>query len=245
LPPRPKRGRSPTERREVIDAILYLLRAGCAWPLLPREFGPWSTIYDIFRRWVTSGLWKRLHDALHTRLRQAEGRQPAATAAVLDSQTVKLGTQGGPCGYDAGKKIAGHKRHVLVDRLGLLLGVLVGPADQQDRDGAKTLLERCLYWYGCLATIWADGGYAGALVDWVRQLRPSRPVDLEIVRRDPTQAGFTLLPKRWVVERTFAWFGKQRRLVRDYEAKTQHSEAMLRIAMSSLMLRRLPRHACN
>jgi putative transposase len=173
LPPRPTRGRPPTGRRQVIDAILCRPRAGCAWRMLPREFGPWSPLYDIFRRGVTAGLWERFQGALHARLRQAEGRQPAPTAAVLDSQTVKLGTQGGPCGYDAGKKIAGRNRHILVDRRGLLLGGLVGPADQQDRDGAQTPLERCVWGYGWLAPIWAAGGYAGGPVDWGRPLRPA------------------------------------------------------------------------
>jgi putative transposase len=241
LPPRAKRGRPPTSRRQVINGILYLLRAGCAWRLLPREFGPWSTIYDIYRRWVKSGRWQRLHDQLRTRVRQAEGRQPAPTAAVLDSQSVKVGGQGGPCGYDAGKKTSGRKRHILVDTLGLLLGVYVGPADQQDRDGAKTLLARFVFWYGRLAKIWADGGYAGALVAWVKALRPRGRLHLDIVRRSDAAQGFEVLPKRWLVERTFAWFVKQRRLVRDYEFKTEHSEAMLYISMSALMLRRLAR----
>jgi putative transposase len=243
LPPRAKRGRPPTGRRQVINGILYLLRAGCAWRMLPREFGPWSTIYDIYRRWVKAGLWKKLHDQLRTRVRQADGRQPAPTAAVLDSQTVKVGSQGGPCGYDAGKKTSGRKRHILVDMLGLLLGVYVGPANEQDRDGAKTLLQRFILGYGRLAKIWADGGYAGTLVAWVKALRPRGRLHLDIVRRREAAQGFEVLPKRWLVERTFAWFVKQRRLVRDYEAKTEHSEALLYISMSTLMLRRLARQA--
>ena len=241
LPPRAKRGRPPTDRRQVINAIRYWLRAGCAWRLLPLDFGPWSTIYDIYRSWVKSGLWVKIHEWLRAKVRQADGRTPQPTAAVLDSQTVKMGDQGGSSGYDAGKKTKGRKRHILVDTLGLLLGVYVGAADQQDRDGAKTLLPRVLGWYSRLAKIWADGGYAGTLVEWVKALRPRGKLHLEIVRRSDTAQGFAVLPKRWIVERTFAWFFKQRRLARDYEVKTEHSEALLYIAMSGLMLRRLAR----
>ena len=128
-----------------------------------------------------------------------------------------------------------------MDVLGLLLGVYVGAADQQDRDGAKTLLQRCVGWYGKLAKIWADGGYAGTLVTWVKALRPRGRLHLDIVRRSDDQVGFKVLPRRWVVERTFGWFMKQRRLVRDYETKTGHAEAMLYLAMTTLMLRRLAR----
>lgn len=160
---------------------------------------------------------------------------------MLDSQTLKVGDQGGPTGYDAGKTTVGRKRHLLVAVLGLLLGVYGGSADEQDRDGARTLLQRCLFGCGQLAKIWADGGYAEAVVGWINGLRRRRPVALEIVRRDPNNPGFAILPRRWVVERTFAWFFKQRRLVRDYEVKTEHSEAMLYIAMTALMLRHLAR----
>ena len=241
LPARPKTGRPPTDRRRVVNGVLYLLRAGCAWRMLPKEYGPWSTIYSVFRGWAKNGRWERIHDALRTKVRESDGRQPAPTAAILDSQTVKIGDQGGVRGYDAGKKISGRKRHILVDVLGLLLGVYVGSAGEQDRDGAKTLLGRCILCYGRLAKIWADAGYAGTLVTWVKALRPRGRLHLEIVRRSEDAKGFQLLHRRWIVERTFGWFMKQRRLVRDYEAKTQHSETMLYIAMTSLMLRRLAR----
>ncbi len=241
LPHRARRGRPPTDRRHVLNALRYWLRAGCAWRLLPRDFGPWSTIYDIYRGWVKRGLWQKIHDRLRDKVRQADARAPQPTAAVLDSQTVKVGDQGGPCGYDAGKKTKGRKRHILVDTLGLLLGVYVGPANEQDREGAKTLLGRVFGWYQRLAKIWADGGYAGALVAWVKALRPRGKLHLDIVRRSDATVGFAVLPQRWIVERTFAWLFKQRRLARDYEVKTEHSEALLYIAMSGLMLRRLAR----
>ena len=243
LPARAKTGRPPVDRRRIIDGIRYLLRAGCAWRLLPHEYGPWSTVYDCYRRWIKTGLWNRIHDTLRTRVRVADGRKPGPTAAVIDSQSVKIGDQGGVRGFDAGKKVTGRKRHILVDVLGLLLGVYVGPADEQDRDGAKTLLQRCVFWYGKLAKIWADGGYAGALVAWVKSLRPRGRLHLDIVKRSDDTRGFKVLPRRWVVERTFGWLVRQRRLVRDYEAKTEHSEAMIYIAMTTLMLRRLVRKA--
>ena len=241
LPARSNTGRPPTDRRLVVNGILYLLRAGCAWRMLPKEYGPWSTVYSVFRLWVKKGTWERVHNALRGKVREADGRQPGPTAAILDSQTVKIGDQGGVRGYDAGKKTAGRKRHILVDVLGLLLGVYVGSADEQDRDGAKTLLGRFISWYGRLAKIWADAGYAGALVAWVKALRPRGHLHLDIVRRPDDAKGFQVLHRRWIVERTFAWFVKQRRLVRDYEARTQHSEAMLLITMIPLMLRRLAR----
>ena len=207
--------------------------------MLPKEYGPWSTIYDIYRQWIQGGVWDRIHDTLRAKARQAIGKKPQPTAAILDSQTVKTGDQGGPCGYDAGKKTKGRKRHILVDTLGFLLAAYVAPADEQDRDGARTLLSRVVGWFGRLQQIWADGGYTGALVAWVKALRPFGRLHLAIVQRDPTARGFAVRPKRWIVERTFGWFIKQRRLVRDYERKTNHSEAMLLIAMSGVMLKRL------
>lgn len=243
LPARAKTGRPPADRRRIINGIRYLLRAGCAWRLLPHEFGPWSTVYDVYRRWVKQGLWTRLHDTLRERVRVAVKRKPGPTAAVMDSQTVKTGDQAGLRGYDAGKKIKGRKRHILVDVMGLLLGVYVGSADEQDRDGARTLLQGCVFWYGKLAKIWADRGYVGTLVGWVKALRPWGKLHLDIVKRNDEEPGrgFQVQAHRWVVERTFGWFTKQRRLVRDYEVKTHHSEAMLYICMTSLMLRRLAR----
>jgi putative transposase len=245
LPARPKTGRPPTDRRLLVDGVLYLLRAGCAWRMLPKDFGPWSTVYGVYHQWVKEGRWQHFHDCLRTKVRQTEGRQPSPTAAILDSQTVKIGDQCGVRGYDAGKKTSGRKRHILVDVLGLLLAVYVGSADEQDRDGARTLLGRCIYWYGRLAKIWADAGYAGTLVAWVKALHPRGRLHLDIVRRDEDAKGFVVLHRRWLVERTFGWFMKQRRLVRDYETKTEHSEAMLHISMISLMLRRLARSAAH
>jgi transposase len=164
---------------------------------------------------------------------------PATSPPCWTANRSKSVIKGGVRGYDAGKKVTGRKRHILVDVQGLLLGVYVGPADEQDRDGARTLLRHCVGWYGKLTKIWADGGYAGELVAWVKALRPRGRLHLDIVQRPADQVGFKVLPRRWVVERTVGWFVKQRRLVRDYEAKPEHAEAMLYIAMTTLMLRRL------
>lgn len=243
LVPKPKTGGRPVQypRREILNGIFYLLRSGCAWRLLPRDFPPWATTYHYFRIWTKTGVWQKIHDRLRTVCRRDHTKEAAPTAAILDSQTVKLGEQGGPCGYDAGKKINGRKRHVLVDTLGLLLGVVVTTARVQDRDGAKTLLAIVLRGLRRLQVIWADGGYGGQLETWVKQQRPFGKLHLEIVRRAATLVGFAVLPKRWIVERTFAWLYKCRRLARDYEQLPAHSEALIRIAMIGLMVRRLAR----
>ncbi len=240
LPARAKRGR-PRERdlREILNGIFYLLRSGCAWRLLPKEFGPWSTVHDYYRRWRQQGVWAQINHTLRQKVRVAAGKTDEPSGAILDSQTIKTGDQACASGYDAGKKIEGRKRHVVVDTLGLLLRVMVGPANVQDRDGARPLLSRVLQCFGGLRKIWADGGYAGALVAWFREQAGGRDCVLEIVRRLEGQSGFHILPKRWIVERTLGWLVKSRRLARDYETATQSSEAMIYLTMIRLMLKRL------
>jgi transposase len=207
--------------------------------LLPHDLPPWQTLYGYFRQWQKRGVWQTIHDELRALVRVQAGKQPAPTAAILDSQTVKISDQAGARGYDAGKKIKGRKRHLLVDTLGLILALEVTAADVQDRDGAKGPLALLRHRFCRLRRVWADGGYAGALIEWVWRLRGQRRVRLEIVKRTDGERGFAVLPKRWIVERTLGWLMKSRRLRCDYERHTETSEAMMYLTMIRLMLRRL------
>jgi putative transposase len=237
LPPPAYRGRKrKVDLREVINAIFYLVHTGCQWRNLPHEFPAWQTVYGYFRRFKQSGLLEQINQRLRERLRQAGGRKRTPSAAIIDSQSVKTTEQGGERGFDAGKKTNGRKRHILVDTIGLLLMVVVHSAGIQDRDSAKLVLAKIKGRFPRLKLIWADAAYGGQLIEWVKeQLR----CVLEIVRRRDDIAGFAVLPRRWVVERTLAWISRCRRMSKDYEALSDSSEAYIYLAMIHLMLKRL------
>lgn len=227
-------------RRLVCDAIFYLVRGGIAWAQLPHDFPPAKTIYDIYRRWTKAGVWQRIHDALRDRARVRAGRDPLPTAAIIDSQTVRGAdtVAAATAGYDAGKRTKGRKRHIATDSAGLLLAVVVTAASIQDRDGAHRLLTAVRARFATITLVWADGGYAGRLVEWAKSVLA---LTVQIVKRCDTAAGFEVLPRRWVVERTFGWLVKHRRCVRDYETRPDHHEAVVYIAAIHTLTRRLAR----
>lgn len=233
-----KRGRPPTDRRAIIDAILYIAKGGIQWRLLPKDFPPWKTVCHVFRQWALNGTWESLNAKLRAEVRKTEGKRSRPTGAILDSQSVKSDCHGGEVGYDAAKRIKGRKRHLLVDTLGLVLGVLVTPASTTERDGAQALLTRVLGWFTWLRILWVDGGYTGqAFAQWVKTIRPK--LEVSVVKRSDDTRGFKVLPRRWVVERTFGWMMRHRRLVRDYETTEASAEAWIYIAMVRIQLRRL------
>lgn len=234
LPKPAKTGRPPVCLRSVCDAILYMVKCGCPWRLLPNDFPAWRTVYGHFRKWTISGLVKKIHHRLRDTLREFLGRDKTPSAGIIDSQTVRSAAHGGVVGFDAGKKTKGRKRFLCVDTLGYIIDLFVCPADQPERAGAKNLLAPTLK-KRHLGKLWADGGFSGQeFADWVKET--GHGTDMEIVRRCDSARGFKVLPKRWVVERTFGWLMHHRRLVRDYEKTVESAEAFVFLAATRIML---------
>lgn len=228
-------------RRILLDAILYVNRTGGQWRQLPKEFGSWMTAYRLFWDWRVTGVWQDIHDALCGMVRRRVGKKTSPSAAIIDSQTVKTTEVGGERGYDGGKKINGRKRHLVVDTLGLLLAVVVHSAAIPDQDGARTVLAKLRGRFPRLKLVWGDSAYGrSGLPAWVKLTFGWL---LQTILRPVDAIGWVLLPRRWVVERTHAWIGRCRRNSKDYERNTDSSEAMIRIAMIQLMLKRLAKNS--
>jgi len=271
-PPGPKATRTPArpQPREILNAVFfYVLKSGCQWRMLPREFPPWKTVFHYFRTWRIDGTWEGMNRAMRRRLREELGRDPEPSAGIVDSQSVKTtGVGGEQRGFDGAKKVRGRKRQLLVDTEGLVVEAKVHSAKVPDQDGIKRLLEPARSRIGCLIHLWVGAGYRGRGKEWAEQAlglevevvnRSPKPTSEKVLRvwarewfkegremnlsNVPTRPGFENLPRRWIAERTFAWISHNRRMAKDYEGLCSTGEAFIHASMTRLMVKRLVRAA--
>jgi len=222
--------------REILNALLYITKSGIQWRLLPKEYPKWELVYYYFRRWTSEGLIEEIHEVLLSYCRKQAGRKESPSLGLIDSQSVKTSCITNEKGYDAGKKVTGRKRHIITDTMGFILAIVIHNANLQDRDGAKLVMKELQYKYPLLKKILADGGYRGTLVEWTLSMFGWT---LEIVSKVAGVSSFHVIPKRWVVERTFGWFNFNRRLAKDYEAINENSVAFVHLSMIRIMLNRI------